>query len=70
VALDRRSAEVTPARCGAVRCGQVEAAWEAEKPKLQPLPEFGEIFDAEVSRPVSPYCPVSFVRRRYSVPFA
>lgn len=69
-ALDRRSAELMRRHSCPVRGGSVEAAWEAEKPHLQPLPEIGEIFDVVVSRPVSPDCLVSFEGRRYSVPFA
>jgi transposase len=69
-ALDRRSAELMRRHTCPVRGGPVEAAWEAERPHLQPLPELGEIFDVVVSRPVSPDCLVSFEGRRYSVPFA
>lgn len=69
-ALDRRSAELMRRHSCPVRGGSAEAAWEAEKPCLQPLPELGEIFDVVVSRPVSPDCLVSFEGRRYSVPFA
>ena len=69
-ALDRRSAELMRRHTCPVRGGSAEAAWEAEKPHLQPLPEIGEIFDVVVSRPVSPDCLVSFEGRRYSVPFA
>lgn len=48
----------------------MEAAWEAEKPQLQSVPDIGEIFDVVVSRTVSRDCRVPFERRRYSVPFA
>lgn len=69
-ALDRRSAELMRRHTCPVRGGAVEAAWEAEKPQLQPVPEIGEIFDVVVSRTVSRDCLVPFEGRRYSVPFA
>jgi len=69
-ALDRRSAELMRRHSCPVRGGSAEAAWEAEKAHLQPLPALGEIFDVVVSRPVSRDCLVSFEGRRYSVPFA
>jgi transposase len=69
-ALDQRSAELMRRHTCPVRGGPMEAAWEAEKSHLQPLPAIGEIFDVVVSRPVSRDCLVSFEGRRYSVPFA
>lgn len=41
-----------------------------ERRALQPLPSSAELFDVEVTRPVSRDCLVSFEGRRYSVPFA
>jgi transposase len=47
----------------------IEASWQAELPRLQPLPLLPEVFDVSVSRPVQPDCTVHFESRQYSVPF-
>jgi len=48
----------------------VQAAWEAEKAALAPVPLLPEPFDVAVTRKVAPDCTVAFEGRRYSVPFA
>lgn len=48
----------------------VAASWEAERPRLRPLPEIlPEPFDVSVSRPVRRDCTLAFEGRAYTVPF-
>ena len=68
--LDARSeALLDRLRCP-VTGGTVREALADERLVLQPLPSSAELFDVEVTRPVSRDCLVSFEGRRYSVPFA
>lgn len=48
----------------------VIAAWELEKPYLQPVPLLPEPFDVVVTRPVSLDCLVCFEGRQFPVPLA
>jgi transposase len=48
----------------------VEASWDAERRRLQPLPILPEAFDVVATRRVQRDCTVSFEGRVYSVPFA
>ena len=68
--LDARSEHLL----GRLRCpvtgGTVREALAEERRVLEPLPSSAELFDVEVTRPVSRDCLVSFEGHRYSVPFA
>lgn len=48
----------------------VEASWQAELRRLQPLPILPEAFDVVATRRVQRDCTVNFEGRVYSVPFA
>jgi transposase len=48
----------------------VDATWQAERPRLRPLPPLPESFDVAVMRPVYRDCTVHFENRQYAVPFA
>jgi transposase len=48
----------------------VYATWQAERPRLRPLPPLPEPFDVAVVRPVYRDCTVHFENRQYVVPFA
>ncbi len=48
----------------------VEASWQAEVRRLQPLPILPEAFDVVATRRVQRDCTVNFEGRVYSVPFA
>jgi hypothetical protein len=49
----------------------IEAAWQAERQLLRPLPDpCPEPFDVVVSRQVSRDCLIGFEGRQYGVPFA
>ena len=47
--------------------GSIADVWEAEKPRLMPLPTAFDGF-VELSKRVSPTCLITFDRNRYSVP--
>ena len=68
--LDARSEHLLDRLRCPVTGGTVREALAEERRVLQPLPSSPELFDVEVTRPVSRDCLVSFEGRRYSVPFA
>ena len=47
----------------------VQESWDAERPRLRPLPILPEPFDVTVTRPVHRDCMVYFENRQYPVPF-
>lgn len=50
--------------------GSIRAAWEAERPVLQPLPmTLPQPFDVQVHRRVGRDCLIAFEGRQYSVPY-
>ena len=67
---DVQLAESAARRLCPVTGQTVEASWQAELRRLQPLPLLPEAFDVVATRRVQRDCTVSFEGRVYSVPFA
>lgn len=66
---ERLAQDAVRRRCPATGTSVLEA-WQAERPRLSPLPILPEPFDHVATRRVSIDCLVAFEGRQYSVPFA